>query len=182
VSDAVLMFVLSECYAADVNFDHTALRRREGPLWKLVTDRPLHLLDPQFGSWDQLLVQAVDDVIARLKESGDLSERTWEEYNVTAFRHPLSASIPLFGRWLNMPGDPLPGDLFTVRMRWGAETASERLVVSPGREGEGILEMPTGQSGHPLSPFYANSHEAWTKGTPSPLLAGREEHRLTLKP
>jgi penicillin amidase len=67
-------------------------------------------------------------------------------------------------------------------MRWGAETASERLVVSPGRESEGILEMPTGQSGHPLSPFYANSHEAWTKGTPSPLLAGREEHRLTLKP
>jgi len=182
VADAVLMFVLSECYAADVNFDHTALRRREGPLWKLITDRPLHLLDPQFGSWDGLLVQAVDDVIASAKKSGDLAGRTWEEYNPTAFRHPLSASIPLFGRWLNMPGDPLPGDLFTVRMRWGAETASERLVVSPGRESEGILEMPTGQSGHPLSPFYANSHEAWTKGTPAPLLAGREQHRLTLTP
>jgi len=182
VSEAVLTFVLSECYFTDATFDHTVLRRREGPLWKLLTERPMHLLDPQFNSWDQLLVQAVDDVVARAKETGELSGRTWEEFNPTSFRHPLSASIPLFGRWLNMPGGALPGDLFTVRMRWGAETASERLIVSPGREAEGILEMPTGQSGHPLSPFYANSHEAWTKGEATPLLAGPEKHRLMLVP
>ena len=182
VSEGVLTFVLGECYAADANFDHTALRRREGPLWKLLTEQPMHLLDPQFRSWDELLLQAVDTVIARAKEAGDLAGRTWEEYNPTAFRHPLSSSIPLFGPRLNMPGDPLPGDLFTVRMRWGAETASERLVVSPGRESEGILEMPTGQSGHPLSPFYANSHDGWAKGAPTPLLAGDAKHRLTLVP
>ena len=140
--------------------------------WKLLTERPIHLLDSQFASWDELLVQAADTVIARAKQTGDLAGRTWEEYNVTAFRHPLSSSIPLLGHRLNMPGDPLPGDLFTVRMRWGAETASERLVVSPGRESEGILEMPTGQSGHPLSPFYANSHDAWVKGGATPLLPG----------
>jgi penicillin amidase len=182
VAETVLTFVLGECYAADVNFDYTSLRRREGPLWKLVSERPMHLLDLQFESWDQLLVQAVDDVIGLAKETGGLAGRTWEEFNVTSFRHPLSASIPLFGRWLNMPGDPLPGDLFTVRMRWGAETASERLVVSPGNEAAGILEMPTGQSGHPLSPFYANSHDAWAKGVATPLVAGKEAHRLTLDP
>jgi penicillin amidase len=182
VSEAVLTFVLSECYSMDANFDHAVLRRREGPVWKLVTERPMHLLDPQFDSWDQLLVQAVDDVIARAKETGELSARTWEEYNPTAFRHPLSASIPFFGTRLNMPGNPLPGDLFTVRMRWGAETASERMVVSPGRESEGILEMPTGQSGHPLSPFYANSHGAWMNGEATPLLPGPAQHTLTLVP
>ena len=183
VSEAVLMFVLSECYTADPLFDHTALRRREGPVWKLVTEKPMHLLDPLYSSWDELLVQAADDVIARLKESGDeLAQRTWGEYNVTEYRHPLSASVPFFGRFLNMPYAPLPGDLFTVRMHWGAETASERLVVSPGREAEGILHMPTGQSGHPLSPFYSNSHDAWVRGAATPLLPGREEHRLTLTP
>jgi penicillin G amidase len=182
VSEAVMMFVLSECYAADVNFDHTALRRREGPVWKIVTERPMHLLDPQYSSWDQLLVEAVDDVIARAKEQGELKERVWSEYNVTAYRHPLAASVPFFGRWLNMPERALPGDLFTVRMHWGSDAASERLVVSPGHEERGILHMPTGQSGHPLSPFYANSHEAWLKGAATPLLAGKEEHRLTLTP
>ena len=182
VSEAVLMFVLSECYAADVNFDHTALRRREGPVWKLITERPMHLLDPQYSSWDELFVQAVDDVIARAKEQGELKDRVWSEFNVTAYRHPLAASVPFFGRWLNMPERSLPGDLFTVRMHWGSDAASERFVVSPGHEDRGIMHMPTGQSGHPLSPFFANSHDAWVKGAATPLLAGKEEHRLTLTP
>jgi penicillin amidase len=182
VSEVVLTFLLVECYEADPNFDHGALRRREGPLWKLLTERPMHLLDPQYASWDELLIQAVDDVVARLKESGELAERKWGELNAAEYRHPLAGSVPFFGRWLNMPTEPTPGDLFTVRMQNRTETASERLVVSPGREAEGILHMPTGQSGHPLSPFYANSHDAWVKGAGTPLLPGKEEHRLTLMP
>ena len=78
-----------------------------------------------------------------------------------------------------MPGEPLPGDLFTPRMHWGANGASERMVVSPGREAEGIMHMPTGQSGHPLSPFYANSHDAWVEGEATPFLPGPAEHTLT---
>jgi penicillin amidase len=42
--------------------------------------------------------------------------------------------------------------------------------------------MPTGQSGHPLSPFYANSHEAWVNGDPTPFLPGPAEYSLTLTP
>ena len=80
VSDAVFTFLLTECYAADVNFDHTALRRREGPLWKLITERPMHLLDPQFDSWDELLVQAVDEVIERAKEAARIG---WREVGET---------------------------------------------------------------------------------------------------
>ena len=44
------------------------------------------------------------------------------------------------------------------------------------------MHMPTGQSGHPLSPFYANSHEAWVNGDPTPFLPGASAHRLTLMP
>jgi hypothetical protein len=72
------------------------------------------------------------------------------------------------GHWLDMPVRSLPGDLFTPRMHWGANGASERMVVSPGHEADGIMEMPTGQSGHPMSPFYGSSHEAWISGAPTP--------------
>jgi len=81
-----------------------------------------------------------------------------------------------------MPQRALDGDLYTPNMHWGANAASERMIVSPGREAEGIMHMPTGQSGHPLSPFYANSHEAWMKGEPTPFLPGKTEHTLTLTP
>jgi penicillin amidase len=56
------------------------------------------------------------------------------------------------------------------------------MIVSPGYEEDGMMHMPTGQSGHPLSPFYGNSHEAWVKGTLTPLLPGPAVHTLTLEP
>ncbi len=182
VSERAIGFVLSECYEADPSFDHTPMRRREGPLWKLVTEKPLHLLDPQYSSWEELLVNAVDTVIERVTRDGDLGRRTWAEYNVTVYRHPLSSGLPFISRYLDMPQQPLPGDLFTPRMHWGANAASQRMVVSPGREPEGIMHMPTGQSGHPLSPFYANSHGAWIRGEATPLLPAGAAHTLVLTP
>ena len=65
VTAAIVTFVLSECYEADASFDYLTVRRREGPIWKLVTERPMHLLDPQYSSWDALLINAMDRIIER---------------------------------------------------------------------------------------------------------------------
>ena len=184
LSARVIAFELAECYEADATFDYATVRRREGPIWKLVTEKPQHLLDPQYASWDEMMLSAIDEVIAEATRDrgGDLRNWTWSEFNVTAYRHPLSAGLPLVGRWLDMPLRPLPGDLYTLQVHWGALGASERMVVSPGQEASGIMHMPTGQSGHPLSPFYANSHEAWVNGDPTPFLPGPVEHSLALVP
>jgi penicillin amidase len=177
VTQRVIEFVLVECYEADPSFDYFRIRRREGPVWKLVTERPHHLLDPRYQSWDHLLWSAVDD-----EAGGDLRELAWSGYNITEYRHPLSGALPFAGRWLDMPSQALAGDLFTPNMHWGSAAPSERMIVSPGREAEGLMQMPTGQSGHPLSPFYASSHEAWVKGAPTPLMPGPPTHTLTLEP
>ena len=184
VMDRVVSFVLSECYEADANFDYTLVRKREGAVWKMVQEQPAHLLNPRYGSWADLLTASIEALIeqADREDGGDLSERTWADYNRLVFRHPLSGGVPLFGRFLDMTTADMPGDLFTTRMHFGSSGASARMVVSPGREQEGIMHMPTGQSGHPLSPFYANSHDAWIKGEPTPFLPGPTEHTLTLVP
>jgi penicillin amidase len=184
VMDRVISFVLAECYEADASFDYLTVRRREGAVWKLAHEQPAHLLNPRYGSWRDLFTASIEAIIADADErdDGNLSARTWEDMNPIAFRHPLSAGIPLLGRWLDMPRASLPGDLYTPRMHYGASAASERMVVSPGHEEEGIMQMPTGQSGHPLSPFYGNSHPAWVAGEPTPFLPGATEHTLTLVP
>jgi penicillin amidase len=184
VTERVIAFVLSECYEADRAFDYTTVRRREAAIWKMVTEQPLHLLDPQYSSWNEMLMAALDRTIEQATEekSGGLADRVWSEYNVVSYRHPLSAAVPFIGRWLDMPKAPLPGDLYTPRVHWGAIAASERMIVSPGREAEGIMHMPTGQSGHPLSPFYANSHPAWVRGDATPFLPGPALHILRLIP
>jgi penicillin amidase len=184
MSEWVFTFVLADCYEADEHFDYTTVRRREGPLWKMVSEQPQHLLDPRFATWDAMLLAGIDGVIedATRTGAGDLSQHVWAEYNVVRYRHPLSAAVPLIGRWLDMPSYAVPGDLYTPRVAWGSVAASERMVVSPGREAEGIMEMPTGQSGHPLSPHYGDSHDAWIKGEATPFLPGPTVSRLRLLP
>ena len=184
VMDRVISFVLADCYEADPTFDYTTVRRREGAIWKLARERPPHLLNPRYGSWADLFTAAIEELIADAAREGDtdLTGRTWSDYNPVAYRHPLSGSVPLLGRWLDMPQQKFPGDLFTPRMHFGSSAASERMAVSPGRERNGIMHMPTGHSGHPLSPFYANSHGAWARGEATPFLPGATEHTLTLVP
>ena len=181
LSNAIIAFVLSECYEADASFDYRTVRRREGPIWKIATEKPMHLLDPLYANWDDLLTAIVDRVIVRAESEGGLAE-PWSRWNNTVYRHPLSSAIPFVGRRLDMPVQPLSGDLYTPSMHWGANAPSERMIVSPGREADGIMHMPTGQSGHPLSPYYANSHDAWVTGKASPFLPGATEHTLTLTP
>lgn len=87
------------------------------------------------------------------------------------------------GRFLDIRPTPLPGGWSDVpRIQRPDYGASERLVVAPGREGAGIFQMPCGQSGHPLSPHYADGHAAWVEGHPTPLLPGPDLATLTLVP
>ncbi len=171
------------CKKADERFDWGDQRQWEAPLWALVTERPAHLLNPAFATWDAQLLRAIDAALDRLtKEGGTLAERTWGERNTAAFHHPLSLAVPALGRFLDLPADRLPGDANMPRYQSPGAGASERMVVSPGREAEGLFHMPGGQSGHPLSPHYRDGHGAWVKGEPTPFLPGPAVHLLTLTP
>jgi len=167
----------------DPAFEYTSLQRGEGPVWQLVSERPPHLLGPKSGSWRLAILEAVQTAYARLAiDTTDPSQQTWGTVNKADFRHPLAGAIPWFGRLLNMPADPLPGDVFTPRASSPRTGPSQRMVVSPGREHEGILHLPTGQSGHPLSPHYGDQYRAWLNGEPTPLLPGATVATLTLVP
>lgn len=153
-------------------------------LWTLAHDKPEGLLNPDYPSWAALLLDAADRVLAEVDRSGLGPERfTWGEANTLRMRHPFSRVVPaMLGRYLDMPAKPLPGSADMPRVQNPAFGASERLVVSPGREEEGIFHMPGGQSGHPLSPYYRAGHDAWAEGRPTPFLPGPAQHLLGLRP
>ena len=97
--------------------------------------------------------------------------------------HPFAAAAPRFLRpFLEMPREPLPGDTEMPRVQGPAFGASERMVVAPGHEEDGIFELPGGQSGNPFSPYFRAGHENWVRGLASPLLGGEFRHRLELRP
>jgi penicillin amidase len=156
----------------------------EGVLWQLLAERPRHLLPGVYESWDELLLDAVRTNIAWFGEhyDGGLEGRSWGEVNTASIRHPLSRALPMLSPWLDMPAEPLNGDVDLPKAQGPAFGASQRFSVSPGDEENGLMHMPTGQSGHPLSEFYSKGHEEWVRGQPSPFLPGEPQHTLELVP
>ncbi len=177
-----LMGPVRDAYGDDVR--PLLSRQFEAPLWSLVTERPMHMLPARYASWHELLVAAVRANIAWLNDNyeGPLAERSWGELNVALIRHPLSRAVPALSKWLDMPREPLSGDHDMPKAQGPGFGASERFSVSPGDEANGLMQMPTGQSGHPLSDFYRQGHDDWVHGRPSPYLPGETLHTLTLAP
>ena len=155
VEDAALSPLFAACREAEPGFDFRHLSQLEGPLWALVRQRPPNLLAPRYSSWDALLLDSVDEVIARLwRPDTGFTTRTWGGHNTVRIRHPLSPGLLLFiSRFLDMAPVELPGDSSMPRVQGVNFGASERMVVEPGHEEEGIFEMPVGESGYPLSPY-----------------------------
>ena len=155
----------------------------EGPLWQLVTQQPENLLDPRHRSWREALLASLDESLASLaQECSDLAACTWGRQNTLRMRHSLSPALPVSERWLDMPADQIAGDASMPRVGGPAFGASERLVVAPGKEAQGLFQMPGGPVDHPLSPFYGAGHEAWVRGESRPLLPGPAAHTLRLTP
>lgn len=183
VLDLVFSAITARCKAVDERFNTWDLNQLEGPLWEMIQKRPAHLLDPRFKSWDELMLAAIDRFPQDTKHiAPQLADRTWGRRNTARFSHPIAQAIPALSRYLDAPRHGLPGDGDMPRVQGPGFGASERLAVSPGAEEKGYFHMPIGQSGHPLSPYYMNGHEAWEKGEPTPFLPGKAVHRLTLAP
>ena len=156
----------------------------EASLWTLVTEQPVHLLPAGFESWQDLMIESVQENIRYFEGNfdGPLADRSWGERNTARISHPLSRAIPILSGFLDMPSDPLNGDVDMPKAQGPTFGASERFSVSPGDEANGLMHMPTGQSGHPLSDFYRHGHEDWVKGRASPFLPGEALHTLVLQP
>lgn len=181
----VLEPLASRCRAADPSFRGSVQRgfETEQPVWTILEQRPAHLLNPEFATFDELLAEAAEAVHKRHTTPGQpFAAPRWGVVNRVHIQHPLSRALPWLSRWLDLPPIELPGGNDMPRVQVRDFGASERMAVSPGREHEGYLQLPGGQSGHPLSPYYRAGYEAWANGTAQPFLPGPARHRLACLP
>ena len=148
---------------------------------KLLDGRPPGWLPNGAPNWQDVQLRAIDDAIYHLDAAGmPLSEATWGKHNTEDISHPFSRQLPLGRFWLSAPADAIPGDDNMPRVAGSDFGQSERMVVSPKNEENGILNMPGGQSGHPLSPYFLAGHKSWVEAKPTPFLPGAPTHTLYL--
>lgn len=177
--DVVLSPLVAPCREIDRGF---RTRAQEEPVRLIVESRAPHLLVRDYTSWDDLILTALDRAIAQMQRRHGAIAVPWGDINQARVHHPATQAMPQLSQFLNMPDAPLAGHFSAVRVGTPRFGASARLVVSPGNEVDGILHIPAGQSGHPLSPYYRTSHQAWLDGDAVPLKAGDARGVLRLVP
>ena len=142
-------------------------------------DRELLPAGDRARGWEGLLEDAATVAVATHLED---PTTPWAERNRNRSRHPLGMAHPLVGDRFDLPSVPQPGHWGAVRVQSGGFGASARFVASPTHLEDGLLTTPGGQSGLPGSSHYADLHDAWANGAPSPLLPGPAVETTTLRP
>jgi penicillin amidase len=108
----------------------------------------------------------------------------WGRLHTITFAHPIGLASPLLDCLLGLSRGPFPigGDADTIAQSgidpWhpfsaATFTVSYRQIFEVGNWDRSLFVLPTGQSGHPGSPHYADLINAWRRGEYRPLLFSR---------
>ena len=186
LAEAVISPIVARCREIDSTFRYS-WTGIDGPLQRIIDSDREDLL-PDRGAhrdWAAFIASVLERSARRLVErSGvtSIDNLTWGKINTVKVFHPVAGGLPLIGPFFNMPVASLPGCLECVRFSAARVGASARMVVAPGHEENGILELPAGQSGQLGSSYYDDQEASWVAGLPAAFLEGKVMHKLTLVP
>lgn len=152
LAEAVLAPLLQPCVAADSQFIY-CWQNYESPLRALLSQRPA-ALNPRRSDWNSLLREALQQSVEKM----NLESRHARH---AAIIHPLSLIFRQLAPLLNLSPEQSTGSLFSICVSAANYGATVRFVVSPGKESDGLFNMPGGQSENPLSNQYADHHAIW---------------------
>jgi penicillin amidase len=186
LAESVFAKVIERCRQFDPDFVY-AWREMETPLRTLLIERPSGVLPAQYqDDWDKLILQTLNSAAADLADKypqTPLDQLDWKTVNRISIAHPLSKGLPALATFLNIDDFESDGCAgFCIKVLANAHGASERLVVSPAHQEDGILQMPGGQSGHPLSSHYRDQHKFWHAGEILSFLPGKNLTSLRFNP
>ncbi|MGI9213299.1 MAG: penicillin acylase family protein [Methylococcaceae bacterium] len=175
--------LVAPCKAVSDTFVYS-WREQETPLRALIEAQ---IPPPGYGNdWSRFIRDTLMEAARSLPVStpqAPVAALTWADANPIKISHPFTVSMPFLAPVLDMNTRMAAGcNTFCVKVLNDHHGASERLVISPNHPDDGILQMPGGQSGHPLSPHYRDQNPDWLAGNPSPFLPQSPEHTLHLHP
>ncbi len=134
--------------------------------------------DPESPWWREdaegIMTSALNDALDWLRNELGQDISTWrlDTLHHMTLRHEFSSAAPWLGRWLDRGPFPMWGGHATVgRAGYGYDRpfqvshgATVRVVLEMDIPIRGRAVIPGGQSGHFISPHYANQIQSWIDG------------------
>ncbi|WP_242620299.1 penicillin acylase family protein [Shewanella maritima] len=161
-------------------------RYLEPAIWQLIRQESDDWLPAGMASWEQLTVEAYQDarnkLLAKYSDGQQLTDLAWGKVNALKVQHPFSKQVPILSKWLDMPTHAGFGDTFMPSVQGASFGASQRFIVQPGFEENGILTVPGGQSGHPMSDYYRSGFNDYVNQRHTPLMPGAIVHSIDISP
>jgi penicillin amidase len=176
--------LLAPCRARDSSFTFDWALEDEVTR-RLLEARPMNLLPASFAEWDDLVRAAAKAATVRIetRAGGEPFDRvTWGRINRSRINHPLGDAVPTLDRWLDMPHAALRGGSGLIRVANARSGASLRMVVDLADSSRSLFSMPGGQSGHFLSPHFADHFAGWVEGRAGAFLPGPPRRTVRLHP
>jgi penicillin G amidase len=154
----------------------------------LLETQPKQWLPAKYGSYDQLLADAVELAVSDPTSPRDLKRWTRGEAFPLEMKHPVFGSVPLLSRFSGPGVVQQSGSSQTVKQVGRRFGPSQRLTVDFANLDASTLNIVTGQSGHLLSPNYDDQWPLWYEGRTTTLpftakaVAKAKAHTLILEP
>ncbi len=177
------------------------LKPKLGDLWKdyhwgesifaqeqIVMDGKSGWLPPSYKDWNALLTEAVREGMKDGKAPVDVRNWHYGGWHTIEIRHPLSAYVPLLGRFANTGPLPESGDTTTVKQVSPFIGPSQRFTMDWSNVDGSTENIVLGESSDPLSPYFRDQWSAWYNGNTfalpftSAAVMKQTAHTLQLEP
>jgi len=159
---------------------------------ELITHTPARWLPPGYANWNDFLAAVTLRGLRDAKAPKDLAKWQWGQAYPLEIRHPFLSVNRLIPKLLGVRAGTGPqahsGDLTTVKQTGHSFGPSARFTTDLGNPDRTTLDIVTGQSGNPVSPWFLDQFEDWLQGRTYQLQfntgipSGMATHTLTLTP
>ncbi len=173
--------IFDSCFKGNPDFNPYLLPYEESIFQLLHSESESGIADRFVSFRDAIttVLEAIDEEMVQPKNRA--TPMPWGPQHRLKIQHPLAQVIPQLGRFLNMPSTSMEGDSYCPKVINGSHVASMRMVATPGEMERSFFQMPTGQSGHPMSRHYDDLHLLWLGKTYLPMLPETFVDTLTLR-
>jgi penicillin amidase len=155
---------------------------------ELVMHQPARWLPPNFATWSDLLAAAVAKGLSHSSAPRNLTAWHWGQDNSLEIKHTLYGMVPFLGSLTGTGVHPLAGDITTVDLSTRTFGPSQRFTADMSDLDASTMNIVTGESDNPYSPYYRDQWSDWYNGTTFSLpftdaaVAAAAEHTLILAP